>query len=152
MSKSVCFTGHRTIPAQYLSVLPTLTDAMLGRLYNAGYRTFITGGAEGFDTLAASRIIGFRAVHPDVKLVLVLPYERNGSFAYRRTVESADEVVYISRAFYTGAALERDRYMVDRSDACVAFYIAGRGGGTYYTVRYANERSVPVVNLVQQKS
>ena len=149
MSKTVCFTGHRTIPAKYLAVLPALTDAMLERLYNAGYRTFITGGAEGFDTLAASRIIRYRAGHADVRLVMALPYERSGSAAYRKTVEAADEVIYISRAFYTGVALERDRYMVDRSDACVAFYLPGRGGGTYYTVRYANERSVPVVNLVR---
>ena len=148
MTKTVCFTGHRTIPPKYLTSLPVLIDRMLGRLYDAGYRSFVTGGAEGFDTLAAERIIGFRAAHPDISLTVALPYERRGSPAYRRTLDEADEIVYISHAFVKGATLERDRYMVDRSDACVAFYIAGRTGGTYYTVMYANGKSVPVVNLV----
>lgn len=148
MSKTVCFTGHRRIPPAYLAVLPERIDSMLGRLYDAGFRTFIAGGAEGFDTLAASRIIIFRENHPDVYLQLALPYTRTGSAAYRRTLDRADEVTYISRAYRKDSALERDRYMVDRADACVAFYLDGHSGGTYYTIRYANTRGVPVVNLM----
>ena len=151
MTKTVCFTGHRTIPAKYAAVLPALIDRMLVRLYDAGFRTFVTGGAIGFDTIAAERIIGFRAAHPDVKLTVALPYDRRGDRDYRRTLEEADEVVRLSKTFYNGATLERDRYMVDRSDACVAFYVHGRPGGTYYTVRYANRRGVPVVNLIGAK-
>lgn len=151
MGKTVCFTGHRKIPPSYLAALPARIDSMLGRLYDAGFRTFIAGGAEGFDTLAASRIISFRENHPDVYLQLALPYTRTGSAAYRRTLDSADEVTYISKQYRKDSALERDRYMVDRADACVAFYLEGHSGGTYYTVRYANERGVPVVNLIPKR-
>lgn len=147
MSKTVCFTGHRDIPAAYLAALPARIDSMLGRLYDAGFRTFIAGGAEGFDTLAALRVLGFRRSHPDVCLKLALPYMRSGSAAYRQMLDGADEVTYIARQYRKNSTLERDRYMVDRADACVAFYLDGRGGGTYYTVRYANERGVPVVNI-----
>lgn len=150
MSKTVCFTGHRHIPPAYLAALPGRIDSMLGRLYDAGFRTYIAGGAEGFDTLVASRIIIFRENHPDVYLRLALPYMRSGSTAYRRTLDRADEVTYISREYHKDSALERDRYMVDCSDACVAFYLGGHSGGTYYTVRYANIRGVPVVNLMPQ--
>lgn len=148
MSKTVCFTGHRRIPPEYLAVLPERIDSMLSRLYDADFRIFIAGGAEGFDTLVASRIISFREKHPDVHLQLALPYTRTGSAAYRRTLDGADEVTYISKQYRKDSPLERDRYMVDRADACVAFYLGGHGGGTYYTVRYANDRGVPVVNLI----
>ena len=147
MPKTVCFTGHREIPSEQLASLPARIDAILDRLYAAGYRTFVTGGAEGFDTLVALRILKLRARHADVRLRLSLPYERSGSAAYRRTLAEADEIEYVAREFQNGATFERDRRMVDSSSACVAFYLSGRSGGTLYTVRYANRRGVPVVNI-----
>ena len=151
MSKTVCFTGHREIPREYLAELPGRIDSILERLYKAGYRTFVAGGAEGFDTLVALRVIELRARRPDVILRLSLPYEREGSEAYRRTLAGADEIEYIAREFHNGSTFERDRRLVDSSTACVAFYIAGRGGGTLYTVRYANSRGVPVVNIAPKR-
>ena len=147
MPKTVCFTGHREIPREYLASLPARIDSILERLYAAGYRTFVTGGAEGFDTLAALRVLELRSRHADVRLRLSLPYERTGSAAYRRTLAEADETEYVAREYHPGATFERDRRMVDASSACVAFYIAGRGGGTLYTARYANRRGVPIVNI-----
>ena len=147
MPKTVCFTGHREIPREYLAALPDRLDSMLDRLYAAGYRTFVTGGAEGFDTLAALRVLELRSRHADVRLKRSLPYGRTGSDSYRRTRAEADEVEYVAREYRRGSTLERDRRMVDESSACVAFYVAGRGGGTLYTVRYANYRRVPVVNI-----
>lgn len=151
MSKTVCFTGHRDIPAVYLASLPVRIDSMLGRLYAAGFRNFIAGGADGFDTMVASRILSFRESHPDICLHLALPYVRTGSAAYRRTLDGADKVTYIAKQYRKDSTLERDRYMVDHADVCVAFYLDRRGGGTYYTVRYANERGVPVVNLAPKR-
>ena len=148
MSKTVCFTGHREIPGEYLAELNSRLDSMLDRLYSAGFRTYICGGAEGFDTLAALRVLALRERRGDVRLVLYLPYERVGSDAYRRVLAAADGVEYVDRAYSHGGTFERDRRMVDDSDACVAFYLSGRTGGTLYTVRYANKRGVPVVNIV----
>ena len=147
MPKTVCFTGHREIPREYLAVLPARIDSFLDRLYTAGYRTFSAGGAEGFDTLAALRVLELRRSHPDVVLKLSLPYRRSGSSAYRRVLAEADEVEYVAREYQRDSTLVRDRRMVDASNSCVAFYINGRGGGTLYTVRYANSRGVPVVNI-----
>ena len=45
--------------------------------------------------------------------------------------------------------LKRDRYMVDNSDIVVA-YLTKSSGGTYYTVKYANEKGVKVVNLANE--
>ena len=39
----------------------------------SGYRFFGSGGARGFDTVAAMAVLEFKKVHPDIKLILVLP-------------------------------------------------------------------------------
>ena len=40
----------------------------------------------------------------------------------------------------------RNRYMVDRADRVLA-YLTAPQGGTYYTVRYAEKKGVPVQYL-----
>ena len=60
-----------------------------------------------------------------------------------------DRVVYVSQFNQRGAMLKRDRYMVDNSDIVVA-YLTKSSGGTYYTVKYANEKGVKVVNLANE--
>ncbi|MFR5889872.1 MAG: hypothetical protein ACLUFM_02695 [Lachnospiraceae bacterium] len=44
--------------------------------------------------------------------------------------------------------LKRNRYMVGRADACVA-YCLRNSGGTAYTVRRAEEKHIPVINLAR---
>ena len=41
---------------------------------------------------------------------------------------------------------KRNRYMVDHSDICVCYCTSGEGG-TAYTVRYAEKKEIPIVNL-----
>ncbi len=147
MSKTVCFTGHRDIPGEMLAGLNSRLDSLLERLYSADFRTFICGGAEGFDTLAALRVLALRERRTDARLVLYLPYERVGSDDYRRVLAAADGVEYVARAYTRDGTFERDRRMVDSSDVCIAFYLNGRKGGTLYTARYANRRGVPVYNI-----
>ena len=54
--KTCCFTGHRDIPARVLPLLSAeLEQAVLG-LASEGVRYFGTGGALGFDTLAAETV------------------------------------------------------------------------------------------------
>ena len=62
MSKTVCFTGHREFPREYIAPLTERLDSILERLYAAGYRTFVAGGAEGFDTLAAGDSVNDRGM------------------------------------------------------------------------------------------
>lgn len=68
--------------------------------------------------------------------------------AYKMLFSHADEVHY-SDAFYTSdCMLKRNRYMVGRADACVA-YCLRNSGGTAYTVRRAEEKHIPVINLAR---
>ena len=68
-----CFTGHRTFSPAVATELIARLEPVLERLYAAGVRDFRTGGALGFDTLAALRVIALRDRHPDCTLSLILP-------------------------------------------------------------------------------
>lgn len=61
--RTVCFTGHRNIPAeQYATVYHRLKDAIAGAI-GRGYRYFGAGGALGFDTMAAQAVMEMKTFH-----------------------------------------------------------------------------------------
>lgn len=68
-----CFTGHRKIPENELSNLQKRLRKAVKGLLKQGVTTFYTGGALGFDTLAAQAVLNARRFHPQVKLILALP-------------------------------------------------------------------------------
>ena len=51
--KSCCFTGHRNIPAAEYAEIQKSLESELIQLIHQGTRYFGTGGALGFDTMAA---------------------------------------------------------------------------------------------------
>ncbi|MBQ7827587.1 MAG: DUF1273 family protein [Clostridia bacterium] len=152
---TACFTGHRTIPkGDDLQRLIGKTDAMINVAHHKGYRIFITGGAVGFDTLAACRVIVAMKRFPDVKLHLALPcrnqtekWTRIEDLAlYKRIMGSAERVDYITDFYTDTCMLERNRFMVDRSGLCIAYCTKDKGGSAY-TVRYARKEGLGVVNI-----
>ena len=62
---SVCFTGHRTLPQAALPHLPRLLDQVLTDLIlREGATVFRAGGALGFDTMAALKVLELKARFP----------------------------------------------------------------------------------------
>ena len=156
MGYTVGFTGHRSSPEEARASLANELDRVIAELYSLGADTFISGGALGFDLIAACRTARFRAENDGVRLVLALPCrdqtarwtDYDSLRAYKMLFSHADEVHY-SDAFYTSdCMLKRNRYMVGRADACVA-YCLRNSGGTAYTVRRAEEKHIPVINLAR---
>lgn len=71
MNRSVCFTGHRTI-AEDIETLSARLYALLERFVTEQKITdFYTGGAVGWDALAALTVLKLRESYPEVKLHLV---------------------------------------------------------------------------------
>lgn len=72
-ARTCCFTGHRTIPtSQYQSVAERLEQTIVS-LIRQGVIYYGSGGALGFDTMAAQTVIKLKRMYPGVKLILVLP-------------------------------------------------------------------------------
>jgi uncharacterized phage-like protein YoqJ len=68
-----CFTGHREIPEDIIKGLTGRVMAQINELYACGVKTFLVGGAVGFDTLAALAVIQCRNAGMDIRLTLVIP-------------------------------------------------------------------------------
>lgn len=150
---TVCFTGHRQIKRELLPDLIDQLELTLRALYRKGYRDFLSGGAIGFDLLAAEAVLRMQQEHPDARLIMVLPcgdQSRRWSDAdckrYERILYAADETRVLSPSYYEGCMLVRNRHMVDHSAVCVCYMLHPRGG-TLSTVSYALQQDRPVINL-----
>ena len=152
--KALCFTGHRVIAADKSDRLSELVHHAVLIYIRRGYEYFLTGGAFGFDTLAAECIARLKSEGHNIKLILVLPCRDHTSKwknatnirAFERTLKAADDVIYTSEEYTEGCMQIRNRFLVDNSNACVAYKVTDRGG-TGYTCRYAKKQGIELVNL-----
>lgn len=148
-----CFTGHRTIPSAHLEQLYALLDREILTLYKKGVRIFRAGGAVGFDTIAALRVLYLKSQGYDLFLSLILPckdqtsnWPRSAVLDYNFVLSRADSVEYVSESYNRFCMLKRDRALVDGSGYCIAYLTENRGG-TAYTVSYALKNGVSLINL-----
>ena len=150
-----CFTGHRKIDGVAMQELSTLLDGVIDRLIAAGVTVFRTGGAVGFDTLTALKVIERKERHPTLILELYLPCrnqadgwgERSRAY-YDYILQNADHVEYLFDSYVKGCMLARNRRMVDGSQFCIGYCVSERGGSAY-TLDYAKKKGVRVINLAQ---
>ena len=151
--KSCAFTGHRKIEERHKGRIEDLLLRAISFAYSEGCRTFITGGALGFDTLAAREVIRFRLSHPDARLLIVIPCKNQSESwsssqisLYEYTLINADEVEYIADIYTDGCMKERNQRLVDLSDMMIA-YVNRPYSGAAQTVRMAAKDGKPVYNL-----
>ena len=150
-----CFTGHRQLPSSRLWELAELMDRALSSMIHQGVTEFRTGGALGFDTLAALKVLDLREKYPDIRLAVYVPcreqdakWSERDRAIYRGILKRADKTLLLRQTYTHGCMLERNRAMVDGSDVCIAF-VTKDTGGSAYTVHYAEEQGVRVVNLAK---
>ena len=151
MSGLVCaFTGHRDIPEEDFLRVRDFTRKTVDLLIARGVNKFITGGAAGYDMLAAEIVLEAKK-YASVKLVVAVPckgQERYYSICdrerYRRIIGMADEVEILAEHYFDGCMHIRNRYMVDNSDFLVS-YCTKDSGGTYYTKDYARNKGKYVI-------
>ena len=77
-NKTACFTGHRQIPAEDEQKIRTRLEEVIADLISEGIGCFSCGGALGFDTVAAQAVLRAKETHPQIKLILILPFPEQG--------------------------------------------------------------------------
>ncbi len=152
-SKTCCFTGHRFIPDYQCPELNKALQNVITELIGKGVSTFISGGALGFDTLAAQCVLEIKKYHPRIKLVMLLPcrgqhakWKISDRNVYEKILMVADDIIFLNDKYITGCMHQRNREMVRQSGYCIA-YFDGKPGGTAYTVGIAGEQGLSVVNI-----
>ena len=133
--------------------LPDVLDRVIESLIWQGVTTFRAGGAIGFDTVAALAVLEKKKQHPEIRLELELPCKNQSEGwsdrevrVYEYVIKNADSLSYVCESYRKGCMLERNRRLVDGADFCVAFCSSDKGGSAY-TLKYAREKQLNVINL-----
>lgn len=144
------FIGHRDSPE---SLRPLLETAVLKHIVEHEITEFTVGRYGSFDRMAASAVMASKRQHPQVRLLLLLPYHPSdrpiqtpegfdGTF-YPPGMETVPKRLCISRA---------NRYMVDHSDYLIA-YARYPASNAWTLVEYAKARekagTMRVLNLAE---
>ena len=115
----------------------------------------MAGGALGFDTLAAQTVLSLKEYYPQIKLVLALPCQEQTRGwpakdieKYGHILNSADEIIYTAEKYFPGCMHARNRYMAERSDVCICYLTEDKGGAAY-TVKYAKQKGLRIINIAQ---
>ena len=155
-NQTVCFTGHRNLSDSNILQIEEKLKNILVSLINDGYCFFGIGGALGFDTIAALKVIELKKTYPHIKLILVLPcltqaknWDSTDQAKYEDIKRRADKIVYTSEEYFRGCMHRRNRHLVDNSSICIC-YLIHNTGGTSYTVNYAKSKGVRVINIAEK--
>ena len=148
-----CFTGHRIIKKEKIPYIRARLSEEIFRQIKGGKKGFICGGALGFDTMAATMVLNFKRIFPDIKLILYLPcknqmksWRKSDVDVFNNILKRADEVNYISNEYFTGCMHKRNLAMLDSSSTCIAF-LEKEGGGTFFTVKSAISKQKQVIYI-----
>lgn len=142
--KSCFFTGHREADER---LFPIMVNTIERLVVSEGVTCFYVGGYGGFDRIAASAVKRAKQRHPEVLLMLVLPYhpaERpveipygfDGTY-YPEGMES------VPRRF---AIVQANRRMVDGADWLIA-YVRHGASNSRKILEYAQKQGVSCINL-----
>lgn len=151
---SAAFTGHRFYDfAQREFIQERLTSA-ISEAYDHGIRNFISGFALGIDLMAAQLVQSLKCNLPGISLTAAIPFEGQAERyniydkrVYGRLLELADKVIVLSDCYYPRCFLDRDEFMVENASYLIAYYDGREKGGTYYTVKKARARGIPIINV-----
>ena len=155
-----CLTGHRQLPnsEKEREKLKNNLRKAIAYLVKREVTIFYTGGAQGFDTLAAMTVLEMKALFPEIRLHLVLPcpnqtqeWKPEEIALYEQIREHADEVSIISPDYTDDCMKKRNYYMVDHSCACVYYLTKTVRSGTMQTVNYARKKGCRMIDLLKEQ-
>lgn len=150
MYLNCAFSGHRNLNGGGFD--DGLLERVILDLVKCGAKNFYCGMALGFDLAAAEKALALKKEY-DIRLIACLPcggqeepYPKGAKARYAEILKSCDEVITLAPEYYDGCMHRRNRFMVERCDALVC-YLRKRGGGTDYTVKYAESCGKKIIYI-----
>lgn len=153
----VCFTGHRYIKNNR-NINKKLIDTIDECIKN-GALDFYTGGAIGWDTICAIKVIELKKNNPNIRLHVILPCDKENQtkkwtskqiLDYDYIISNADSVEYISKDYYEYCMKIRNQRLVENADICICYYNTSKiRSGTGQTVRMAIKKNIKIINLFE---
>ena len=145
--KSCFFIGHREAGPE---ILPALEAAIEKHISEYGVTEFIVGHYGGFDRLAARALVSAKKRHPEIRLLILIPYHPaehpletppgfDGTF-YPPGMES------VPRKF---AIVQANRNVIDHVNYLIA-YAWHPASNARNLVEYAERRNMLITNIACQ--
>ena len=130
----VTFCGHREVADR--EAVERWLQAVCSELIAHGADEFYLGGYGGFDQLCASVLRKLKRTHPQIRLILILPYLNSSMLT-----DGYDNTLYpplesVPRRF---AISRRNEWMVRECSTVVA-YVTHSWGGAAKTLEYARRK------------
>ena len=142
--KSCFFIGHREADER---LLPTLTAAIDRMIAEEQVSLFYIGGYGGFDRIAATAVKRMKLQHPEITLMLVLPYH-----PAERPIETPygfDGTYYpegLEKVPRRYAIVRANEIMVKQSDWLVS-YVRHGASNSRRILEYAQKQGTACINI-----
>lgn len=159
--KSCSFTGHRPtkLPWGYdendlrCIEFKKRLALTIEAVYESGIRHFICGMALGCDMYCAEAVLELKRCKTDITLEAAVPYDGQDEGwnaanrkRYNDILMQCDSTVLLSDKYTPRCMMDRNRYMVDRSEILIACY-DDKSGGTWNTIKYAMSKDREIIRL-----
>ena len=142
----------RSLSKPRLTIVTNL-DRELDALIENGVTDFMSGGALGFDQIAASLIVAKKEMGKKLRLIFALPcknqdahWDEKQKELYQNLLGEADEIVYVSEDYDPFCMKRRNKYMVEHSAYCICALLHEKSG-TAQTVRFARKKGLKIINV-----
>lgn len=151
MQKTCMITGHREIDDAKIDYISEELIKEIRLAYDDGYTDFVSGFAEGIDLLFAKLVCEMQKILP-ITLEAAIPYRERGSklcVTHKDLLYKCERVSILADYYYQDCYMNRNRYMVDKSDRVLAVYDGRTRGGTFATINYATKknREIKIISI-----
>jgi len=154
-----CFTGHR--PKSLLckedenhptcvKIKAQLKKMIIGLIEKKNVFYYISGAALGVDMWAMEIVIELKKRYPSIKLEVAVPCEvqcarwsQQSKERYNNLLGCSDKVTIVQKEYTHDCMMNRNKYMVDKSDFVLAVWNR-KPSGTSNTIKYAKQRGKTV--------
>lgn len=169
--ESACaFTGRRPkgLPWGYeesgrqFNEFELLLYKTIKKAYENGYSSFLCGMALGTDLLFCENVLKLKdqkqsgdfPFSPDISLIAALPFQgqakkwsQHQQKRYYNALNQCDDTYCASKTYTHSSCLARNRWMVDNASLLISAWDGDEKGGTWYTIKYALEHGLRVINV-----
>ena len=143
-----CFTGRRNIADENIIPITEKLKKMIQGAIEIGYKIFISGMAEGVDTIAAEIVKELQQKYKDICLIAYLPYQKKlFSIEIATLLPYCEEIWIAETKNQKGCYHLRNRYMVEHSSLLIAVTDGKQGGGTDYTIKYGQKIGIHIEKI-----
>ena len=157
--KTCCFTGHRpkSLPWGYDESKESCKEFkkalyfLINKAIQNGCTHFISGMAEGFDTIALEILIELKKSNSNIIIEGAIPcigqelkWNKESQERYQENLKKLDKTTILSSHYTNTCMHERNDYMLDSSELVIACY-SGGSGGTISTISKAKRKNKKVI-------